>query len=88
MSEKGLAVQAAALNTKSVILTGVNSVNLDLKISPEQYKQTTAKTPQAYEVKNNILSISGFSGDIEFYGNKIVLRGKGMLNADLIKKGR
>ena len=88
ISEKGIPIQASVVSTKSVIFTGVNSISIDLKNITGTIKASDGKNSATYEVKNNILSISGFSGDIEFYGNKIVLRGKGMMNADLLKKRR
>ncbi len=87
-SENGIPVQASGVKAGSVVLAGINSANFDLKNITGTIKADDGKNSATYAVTNNMLSVSGFSGDIEFYGNRIILRGTGRMNADLLKQGK
>lgn len=87
VSEKGIPVQASGVKSSSVVLAGINSASFDLKNITGTIKADDGKNSATYAVTNNMLSVSGFSGSLEFYGNRIILRGTGRINADLLKQG-
>ena len=60
-------------------------LNIDLRNITGTINADNGRNSAAYAVTNNVLSVSSFSGDLEFYGDRIIIRGKGKINADLLR---
>lgn len=83
-SENGIDVSASSLHIDSLLLKHVDGLDLELKNISGTVNAKDSKNSAVYTVSNNALSISSFTGDIEYYGGKIILRGSGKMDTELL----
>lgn len=82
-SDKGIKVSASSFTFDSLALNDV-VVDLELKNISGTIKAKNDKNSAVYTVSNSALSISSFSGDITYYGTKIILQGSGIMDTELL----
>ena len=82
-SDKGISVSASSFSFDSILFNKV-AVDLELKNITGTIKAKNDKNSAVYTVSNSVLSVKSFSGNIEYYGNKIKLVGSGKLDTELL----
>ncbi len=83
-SDKDISVSASAFKIDSLMLNGLNGVDIELKNITGTVKAKDSRNSAVYSVSNSRLSISDFAGNIEYYGDKIVLLGSGKMDTELL----
>jgi|GEM_PF-1897270 len=83
-SDKSISVSASSLAFDSIAFNDLAGLNLELKNISGIIKAKNSKNSAVYTVSNSILSLSSFSGDIQYYGTKIILHGSGKLDTELL----
>ncbi|VVB61343.1 Uncharacterised protein [uncultured archaeon] len=83
-SGKGISVSSPSLASDFAILKGLEGVDLQLKNVSGTINAKDDKNSAVYTISNMALSISSFKGDIEYYGKKIVLKGSGKIDTELL----
>ncbi len=82
-SDKGIGVSASSFSFDSVLFNKV-MVDLELKNISGTIKAKNDKNSAVYTVSNSALSVKSFTGNIEYYGNKIKLIGSGKMDTELL----
>lgn len=83
-SDKSISVSASSFAFDSIAFHNLAGLNLELKNISGTIKAKNDKNSAIYTVSNSALSISSFSGDIQYYGTRIILRGSGIMDTELL----
>ncbi|MBU4246331.1 MAG: hypothetical protein ABIF85_02080 [Nanoarchaeota archaeon] len=83
-SDKSISVSASSFAFDYIAFNNVLGLNLELKNISGTIKAKNSKNSAVYTVSNSILSLSSFSGDITYYGTKLILQGSGKIDTELL----
>lgn len=83
-SGRDIDVSASSFGFDSVMFKNLENLDIELKNISGIIKAKDPKNSAVYSVSNSQLSVAEFDGDIEYYGGKIILRGSGKMNAELL----